>query len=205
MEEIANPKETINGSQTLPMIVIIGDQVLARTCIVKILKRELTGFEIAEVTTTSDLGWLSERNVRPIAFDIGDKQIADPSVEDRLTLFEEAFQMRLLRCCQIAPPRPRPRRRCNGWYAGFFQPRLPSRSRSPDCASFSQVGCTDHYRSSGKMKRRAAKFSRNVPALRSLPSSTSVTATRLKLVKSSTMQAPRLSLQAPTRLSVGKT
>jgi DNA-binding NarL/FixJ family response regulator len=91
MEELANPKETINGSQTLPVIVIIGDQVLARTCIVKILKRELTGFEIAEVTTTSDLGWLSERNVRLIAFDIGDKQIADPSVEDRLTLFEEAF------------------------------------------------------------------------------------------------------------------
>jgi DNA-binding NarL/FixJ family response regulator len=91
MEDIANPRETINGSQTLPMIVIIGDQVLARTCIVNILKRELTGFEIAEVTTTSDLGWLSERNVRLIAFDIGDKQIADPSVEDRLTLFEEAF------------------------------------------------------------------------------------------------------------------
>jgi DNA-binding NarL/FixJ family response regulator len=91
MEEIANPKETINGSQTLPVIVIIGDQVLARTRIVKILKRELTGFEIAEVTTTSDLGWLSERNVRLIAFDIGDKQIADPSVEDRLTLFGEAF------------------------------------------------------------------------------------------------------------------
>jgi DNA-binding NarL/FixJ family response regulator len=91
MEDIANPREAINGSQTLPMIVIIDDQVLARTCIVNILKRELTGFEIVEATTTSDLGWLSERNVRLIAFDIGDKQIADPSVEDRLTLLEEAY------------------------------------------------------------------------------------------------------------------
>jgi DNA-binding NarL/FixJ family response regulator len=91
MEVIANPGGTINGSQTSPMIVIIGDQVLARTCIVNILKRELTGFEIVEVTTTGDLGWLSDRNVRLIAFDIGDKQIAHPSVEDRLTLFEEAF------------------------------------------------------------------------------------------------------------------
>jgi DNA-binding NarL/FixJ family response regulator len=91
MEDIANPREAINGSQTLPMIVIIDDQVLARTCIVNILKRELTGFEIVEATTTSDLGWLSERNVRLIAFDVGDKQIADPSVEDRLTLFEEAY------------------------------------------------------------------------------------------------------------------
>jgi len=91
MEVIANPRGTINGSQSSPMIVIIGDQVLAHTCIVNILKRELTGFEIVEVTTTSDLGWLSERKVRLIAFDIGDKQIADPSVEDRLTLFGEAF------------------------------------------------------------------------------------------------------------------
>jgi DNA-binding NarL/FixJ family response regulator len=91
MEEIANPRETINGSQTLPMIVIIGDQVLARTCIVNILTRELIGFEIVEVTTTSDLGWLSERNVRLIAFDIGDKQVANPSVADRLTLFEDTF------------------------------------------------------------------------------------------------------------------
>ena len=90
MDDIANLRETINGSQALPMIVIIGDQVLARTCIVNILKRELTGFEIVEVTTTSDLGWLPERNVRLIAFDIGDKQIADPSVEDRLKLLEEA-------------------------------------------------------------------------------------------------------------------
>jgi DNA-binding NarL/FixJ family response regulator len=91
MEVIANPRGTINGSQFSPMIVIIGDQVLAHTCIVNILKRELTGFEIVEVTTCCDLDWLSERNVRLIAFDIGDKQIADPSVEDRLTLFGEAF------------------------------------------------------------------------------------------------------------------
>ena len=91
MEVIANPRGTINGSQSSPMIVIIGDQVLAHTCIVNILKSELPGFEIVEVTTTCDLGWLSERKVRLIAFDIGDKQIADPSVEDRLTLFGEAF------------------------------------------------------------------------------------------------------------------
>jgi DNA-binding NarL/FixJ family response regulator len=91
MEDLANPAEPINGSKTLPMIVIIDDQILARTCIVNILKRELTGFQIVEMTTTSGLGWLSERDVRLIAFDIGDKQIADPSVENRLALLEESF------------------------------------------------------------------------------------------------------------------
>ena len=91
MKVVANPGGTIGGSQTPPRIVIIGDHVLARTCIVNILKEELTEFEIVEVTTTSDLGWLSERNVRLIAFDIGDKQIIDSSVEDRLTLFEKAL------------------------------------------------------------------------------------------------------------------
>jgi len=91
MEDIANLAEPINGSQNLPMIVIIDDQVLARTSIVNILKRELTGYEIVEMTTTSGLGFLSERDVRLIAFDIGNKQIADPAVEDRLAYLEESF------------------------------------------------------------------------------------------------------------------
>jgi DNA-binding NarL/FixJ family response regulator len=90
MDDLANPAEPINGSQKLPAIAIIEDQVLARTCIVHILKRELTGFEIVEMATTSDLNLLSGRDVRLIAFNIGDKQITDPSIEDRLALLEES-------------------------------------------------------------------------------------------------------------------
>jgi len=90
MDDLANPAEPINGSQKLPAIAIIEDQVLARTCIVNILKRELTGFEIVEMATTSDLNLLSGRDVRLIAFNIGDKQITDPSIEDRLALLEES-------------------------------------------------------------------------------------------------------------------
>ena len=177
MEVIANPRGTINGSQSSPMIVIIGDQVLAHTCIANILKRELTGFEVVEVTTTCDLGWLSERKVRLIAFDIGTSKSPTPRLRIVSRFSGKPFQMRLLRCCQIATTRPRPRPRCNGGCAGFFQPRFPSQLRSPDCDSFSQVGCTDHYRSSGKMKRRASKSSRTVPMHLTLPSSTSVTVT----------------------------
>jgi DNA-binding NarL/FixJ family response regulator len=91
MQDIAHPAEPINGSQTSPMIVIIDDQVLVRTCIVNILKRELRGFEIVEMTTTSGLGCLSERDVRLIAFGIEDKKITDPSVEDCIALLEESF------------------------------------------------------------------------------------------------------------------
>ena len=90
MDDLANPAEPINGPQKLPAIAIIENQVLARTCIVNILKRELTGFEIVEMATTSDLDLLSGRDVRLIAFNIGDKQITDPSIEDGLALLEES-------------------------------------------------------------------------------------------------------------------
>jgi DNA-binding NarL/FixJ family response regulator len=89
MDDLANPADPINGSQKLPVILIISDQVLARTCIANILKRELTGFEIAEAATTIDLETLSGRDVRLIAFCIGDMQITDPSIEGRLSFIEQ--------------------------------------------------------------------------------------------------------------------
>jgi DNA-binding NarL/FixJ family response regulator len=68
------------------VLVIIEHQVLARTCILSILKKELTGFEIVEMATTSGLNWLSGRDIRLIALNTGDKQITDPSIEDDLAL-----------------------------------------------------------------------------------------------------------------------
>src|SRR3981081_1851888 len=90
MEDFANPAVPINGSQQSPVLVIIEHHVLARTCILSILKRELTGFEIVEMATTSGLNWLSGRDVRLIALNIGDKQIIDPSIEDSLALLAES-------------------------------------------------------------------------------------------------------------------
>jgi DNA-binding NarL/FixJ family response regulator len=90
MDDLTNLAELIGGSQKTPVIVIMEDEVLARTCAVNILKRELVGFEIAEMITTGDLNWLSGRDVRLIAFNIGDKQISAPSIEERLQLIEEA-------------------------------------------------------------------------------------------------------------------
>jgi DNA-binding NarL/FixJ family response regulator len=72
------------------VLVIIEHHVLARTCILNILKRELTGFEIVEMATTIGLNWLSGRDIRLIALNIGDKQITDPSIEESLALLAES-------------------------------------------------------------------------------------------------------------------
>jgi DNA-binding NarL/FixJ family response regulator len=90
MDDFVNPVELPNGSQTSPVLVVIEHHVLARTCILSILKRELTGFEIVEMPTTSGLNWLSARDVRLIALNIGNKQINDPSIEDSLARVAES-------------------------------------------------------------------------------------------------------------------
>jgi DNA-binding NarL/FixJ family response regulator len=86
MDDFTYPAELLNGPQNSPVLIIIEHQVLARTCIVSILKREITGFEIVEMATTSGLNWLSRRDVRLIALNIGDKEITDPSIENDLAL-----------------------------------------------------------------------------------------------------------------------
>jgi DNA-binding NarL/FixJ family response regulator len=86
MDDFTYPAERLNGPQNSPVLIIIEHQVLARTCIVSILKREVTGFEIVEMATSSGLNWLSRRDVRLIALNIGDKEITDPSIENDLAL-----------------------------------------------------------------------------------------------------------------------
>ena len=89
MDDFTNPAELALGSLTLPVLVIIEHNVLVRTCILSLLKREFAGFEILEMPTTSGLNWLSGRDVRLVALNMEDKQITDPSVEDSLALIAE--------------------------------------------------------------------------------------------------------------------
>src|ERR1700747_3386862 len=90
MDDFANPAKLAQGSLTSPVLVIIEHHVLARTCLLGILKREFTGFEIVEMPTTSGLSWLSGRDVRLIALNMEDKQITDTSIEDSLALIAES-------------------------------------------------------------------------------------------------------------------
>ena len=91
MDDLTNPAELTQISQASPVLVIIEHNVLARTCVLSMLKREFTGFEIVEMPTTSGLNWLSGRDVRLIALNIGDKPITDPSIEQSLALVAESF------------------------------------------------------------------------------------------------------------------
>ena len=90
MDDFTYPVEPAQGLQYSPVLVIIAQHVLARTCIINILKRELTGFEIVEMETASGLNWLSGRDIRLIALTIGDQPITDPSIEDSLALLAKS-------------------------------------------------------------------------------------------------------------------
>jgi DNA-binding NarL/FixJ family response regulator len=90
MDALTNPAELAQESQKSPVLVIIEQHALARTCLLNILKRQLTGLEIVEMATTGDLNWLSDRDIRLIALSIGDQQITDPSIEDSLALLAES-------------------------------------------------------------------------------------------------------------------
>jgi DNA-binding NarL/FixJ family response regulator len=89
MDDFTNAAELAQVTQTSPVLVIIEQHVLARTCILNILKRELTGFEIVEMATTSGLSWFTGRDIRLIALNIGDKEVADPAIEVSLALLAE--------------------------------------------------------------------------------------------------------------------
>ena len=164
MDDFTNLAELAQGSQSSPVIVIIEQHVLARTCILNILKRELAEFEIVEMASTNGLNWLSGRDIRLIALNIGDKQITAPSIEDSLALLAK-FLPESVRCCVVKSRRRRDGFSCNatGSAAAFFRYRSRSKSRSPGYAWFLPVGSTDRYRSLGKMERRASRRYWNAP------------------------------------------
>ncbi len=91
MDDLACSAEPLNGAQKPQVLVVIEHQVLARTCILSILKRELSGFEIVEMATTGGLNCLSGRDVRLIALNIGDREITDPLIERDLVILAELF------------------------------------------------------------------------------------------------------------------
>src|SRR5262245_49811909 len=75
----------------VPMLVIVERQRLARSCIKKILSAELAGFEVLELETLDDLHLATGRDVRLIAWDIGDTDILDPAIKDRIAKFTKLF------------------------------------------------------------------------------------------------------------------
>jgi DNA-binding NarL/FixJ family response regulator len=91
MDDLTHAVERLTGSPQLPVVVIVEPLTLTRTCILSILRRELPGFDFVEMATTDNLGWVSGRDVRLVALNIGDKSIVDPSVEDDLVLLADFY------------------------------------------------------------------------------------------------------------------
>jgi DNA-binding NarL/FixJ family response regulator len=91
MDTLVKLEESDLGLQQCPMLVIVERHILMRTCLLDILKRELAGFEIVEMTRASDLLRVSRRDIRLIALDIGDGLIDDPAIENDLRMIHESF------------------------------------------------------------------------------------------------------------------
>jgi DNA-binding NarL/FixJ family response regulator len=81
--------ERLNGSLQLPVLLIIEPLTLTRTCILSILRRELTGFEIMEMATTGSLDCAMGRDIRLVVLSTGDKFLVDPSVADDLAILDD--------------------------------------------------------------------------------------------------------------------
>jgi DNA-binding NarL/FixJ family response regulator len=91
MDDLTIPAKGSNGVSQSPVLVVIEHLVLTRTCIVSILKREFSEFDIAEMATPDDLDGVAGRDVRLVALDIGNKPIVDPSIEAALAHVAGAF------------------------------------------------------------------------------------------------------------------
>ncbi len=89
MDDIVNSAERLDGLLQLPALVLIEPITLTRTCILNILKRELLGFDVIDIATTDCLNCTSGRDVRLVALGIGDKTLADSSVDDDLALLTD--------------------------------------------------------------------------------------------------------------------
>ena len=91
MDDRVNTNDSRVSSHAPPVIVIIERHILMRTCMLNILKRELAGFDIVEMTATGDLDRVARRDVRLIALDIGDTPIIDPALKDDLATLKASF------------------------------------------------------------------------------------------------------------------
>jgi len=178
MDDFTHPAELAQGSQTSPVLVIVEHHVLARTCILSILRREFTGFEIVELPTTRGLKWLSEIDVRLIALNIEDKQITDPSIEDSLALIAESYPNAYVALLSNRDDEATASAAMQRGVRGFFPTSIPVEVAIAGLPLFWPVGSTDRYRSLDRMKRRASRQCRHTPALTSSPESTKATAPR---------------------------
>lgn len=151
MDDFINLAERTSPTLQSPVLVIIQHLVLTCTCLINILKREFTCFEILELATTADLDCVSGRDVRLVALDIGDRVIADPSIEDDLALLAVFCPNAFVALLSNRDDEGTAMAAMHRGVRGFFQHQFPSRSPSPACVLFWPVGFTGHSRRRDKV------------------------------------------------------
>ena len=72
-------------------IIIVDRHILVRTCILKVLRTELVGTDVIDVSSTEELPRALRRDVRLVALNIHDRAIDDPSVRLDLDTINEVF------------------------------------------------------------------------------------------------------------------
>jgi DNA-binding NarL/FixJ family response regulator len=89
MDDFTNHAELLNAPQKSPVLVVIERHTLVRTCILSVLKRELTGIDVVEMATIGELSGVSGKDVCLIVLDTGDQPLPDPAFEDTLAQLGE--------------------------------------------------------------------------------------------------------------------
>ena len=89
MDDFTNHAELLHAPQKSPVVVVIERHTLVRTCILTVLKRELTGIDIVEMATIGELSRVSGRDVCLIVLDIGDQPVIDRCFEETLAQITE--------------------------------------------------------------------------------------------------------------------
>ena len=151
MNNLTNVVERTGASLQSPVLVIIQHLVLTCTCLINILKREFADFEILELATTADLDCVSGRDVRLVALDIGDRAIADPSIEEDLALLAVFCPNAFVALLSNRDDEGTAMAAMQRGVRGFFRHRSPSRSPSPACALYLPAGSAGHSRQGNKM------------------------------------------------------
>ena len=91
MENLAGQRESRKRTRRSPVIVFVERRVLMQTCISRLLKRELSKFEICGLESVTELSRAAGEDVRLIAIDIEDKPVTDPSMIQELAAIQESF------------------------------------------------------------------------------------------------------------------
>jgi DNA-binding NarL/FixJ family response regulator len=83
--------ETRKSRRRPPTIVVVERRILIQSCVLRLLKRELSKFHVWGATSAGDLSGAHGLDVKLVAVDLEDRPLGDPTVKLELTLISEMY------------------------------------------------------------------------------------------------------------------